>query len=155
MNTRIRGARRRGFTLVELLITIVIAAVLASLAIPAYNAYVRKSRRTDAKTALQDLAALEERYFSTQNVYSNTATDFGYAAFPVTVGSGYYQVQAPVIVAATPPTVLSPGGTPASYTLTAVPIGDQLGDTACTQFSLTSGGVQSAVPAANSALCWQ
>jgi type IV pilus assembly protein PilE len=155
MNTRIRGAR--GFTLVELMITIVIGAILASLAIPAYNSYIRKSRRTDAKTALQDLAALEERYFSTQNVYSANAADFGYAAWGVPVGNGYYQLAAPVIVPATPPTLLSPGGTPASYTLTAVPQPgtDQVGDTACTSFSLTSGGVQSAVPAANSVQCWQ
>ena len=120
MNTRRRGAR--GFTRHDLKITIVIGAILASLAIPAYNSYIRKSRRTDAKTALRDLAALEERYFSTQNVYSANAADFGYAAWGVPVGNGYYQLAAPVIVPATPPTLASlPGGTPASYTLTAVP----------------------------------
>jgi type IV pilus assembly protein PilE len=153
-----RVRRRRGFTLIELMITIAIAAVLASIAIPAYNMYIRKARRTDARTALQDMAALEERYFSTQNIYSATTTDLGYGgAWPVTVGNGYYQILAPVIVPATAPTALAPGGTPATYTLTAVPLAgtDQVNDTDCTQFSLTSGGVQSALPVANSALCWK
>ncbi len=158
MQLRQRRARGwRGFTLVELLITIAIAAVLASIAIPAYNMYIRKARRTDARTALQDLAALEERYFSTQNVYSANPADFGYAAWNVPVANGYYQIAAPAIIAATAPTALAPGGTPATYTLTATPVAgtDQVNDTACTSFSLTSGGVQSALPVANSALCWK
>src|SRR5271155_3424454 len=105
----------QGFTLIELVITMVIVAILASIAIPAYNSYVLKSHRTEAKTALLDMASLEERYFTTQNVYSTTTTDLGYTgAFPVTVGNGYYQVQQPVI---TPPVA---GGAPASFTITAV-----------------------------------
>jgi type IV pilus assembly protein PilE len=77
------GSRRyKGFTLIELIIAMVIAAVLAAIAIPAYSNYVRKARRADAKSALLDLASLEERYYSTQNAYSATATDLGYAAWP-------------------------------------------------------------------------
>src|ERR1700692_3674911 len=96
--------RRKGFTLVELVVTMVIAAILAAIAIPAYSNYVRKARRADAKSALLDLASLEERFYSTQNIYSSTSTDLGYAAFPATVGSGYYQIAAPTVVAAVAPT---------------------------------------------------
>jgi len=54
---------------------------------------VRKSRRTEARTALLDLAAREERFFSTNSAYTNVPANLGYAGtFPAPVGSSYYQV---------------------------------------------------------------
>jgi type IV pilus assembly protein PilE len=145
---RSRVCEARGFSLMELVIAMVITGILASIAIPSYNSYILKSHRTEAKSALLDLAAMEERFFSTQNVYSQIPTDLGYtgAAFPVTVGSGYYQVDIPnaTFIAATAPTALSPGGTPASYSLVATPLGTQTNDLACTSFTLSSSGVQQA-----------
>jgi type IV pilus assembly protein PilE len=143
----------RGFTIIELVIAMLIVSVLLSIAMPGYHSYVRQGRRTDAKSALLDMASLEERYFSVNNVYTQQTTDLGYTGtWPVTVGSGYYQVSITQFTPATPPSSTSPGGTPASYTLQALPINDQLKDTACTSFSLTSGGVQSSTPAGSS--CW-
>jgi len=52
-------ADSRGFTLVELMVVIVIASILMAIAIPSYKNSIRKSRRTDAKTALLDLAGRE------------------------------------------------------------------------------------------------
>jgi len=163
MHTRIRstgmnkGRRRaQGFTLIELIVAMVVASILVAIAIPAYSSFVRKGRRTDAKTALLDLASLEERYFSTTNTYSANASDLGYgaAAWPVTVGSGYYQIAQPTVVAAVAPTAASPAGTPASFSLTATAIGDQANDTDCATFTVTSAGVQSASPNA-SGNCWK
>jgi type IV pilus assembly protein PilE len=139
-----------GFTLIELCIAMVIAAVLAAIAIPSYNNYVRQGRRADAKSALLDIASLEERYFTTNNVYSAAPTDLGYAAFPATVGAGYYQLQTPVVNAAVAPTAAVPGGTPANFSITALAIGDQANDT-CTSYTLTSGGVQTSTAATG---CW-
>lgn len=136
-----QSSRERGVTMVELLIVMVIVAILASVAIPSYNSYVLKSHRADAKTALLDAAALEERYFSVNNAYSTNPQDLGYTgAYPVTVGSGYYQVLVPVVVAAAAPTAALPAGTPATYTLTAQPIGMQVNDTQCGNFILNSAG---------------
>jgi len=45
-----------GFTLVELMIVVVIASILLAIAVPSYMTQVRESRRTEAKTALLDLA---------------------------------------------------------------------------------------------------
>jgi len=145
-------------SLIELVIAMVIVAIMASIAIPSYNTYVLKSHRTEAKTALLDLASMEERYFSTQNIYSTTTTDLGYTgAWPVTVGSGYYQVQAPVVVPAVPPTAAIPGGTPATFSITAVPIGLQVNDTPCNvSFTVASNGTKTAQGADPNASvdCW-
>ncbi len=141
--------RTMGFTLIELIVAMTIAAILAAIAIPAYNSYVRKARRVEAKTALLDLASLEERYFSVNNGYSSVPTQLGYTgtAFPVTVGSGYYQVAISNVNAATTSTV-------ATYTFTATPLGDQVNDTTCTSFTITNQGVQTATPTANTTTCW-
>ena len=153
-----RGSqRRKGFTLIELVIAMVIAGILAAIAIPAYSNYVRQARRTDAKSALLDLASLEERFYSTQNAYSATATDLGYSAWPTTVGSGYYSISAPTVQAAVAPSALAPAGTPASYSIVATAVGDQLKDTQCLSFTVTSGGGQTALNSSNvdnTQTCW-
>jgi len=122
--------------------------------VPSYVSYSRKSHRTEAKTALLDIAALEERYYSVNNTYSANPADVGYTAWPAVVGSGYYQINAPVIVAATPPNAGNPAGTPATYTFTAQPIGDQVNDAECTSFTINSQNQQLATPAANTFTCW-
>jgi type IV pilus assembly protein PilE len=145
--------------LIELVVTMLIAAILAAVAIPAYSNYVRKAHRTDAKNALLDMASLEERYFSTNYVYTTSFADLGYgaAALNVTVGSGYYSVAAPVVVPASAPTATSVGS-PATYSITATAIAtsDQYKDTSCRTFTVTSGGVQSATDSSGNpaTTCW-
>jgi type IV pilus assembly protein PilE len=138
-----------GFTLVELMVVVLIGSILMAIAIPSYIDKVRKSRRTEAKTALLDLAGREERFFNTNNTYSATPSDLGYGAgaapLSMNVGNGYYKVT----VAFTAPV----GNSPGTYTITAVPItADQLKDTPCQSFTLTSAGVQTSLP--NTTQCW-
>jgi type IV pilus assembly protein PilE len=135
----LQHARSAGFSMIELMVTVVIASILVAVAVPTYTAQVRKSRRTDAKTALLDLAGREERYFSTNNgVYTTSAANLGYTGtFPITVGSGYYTIAAPVVAAGTAAAV-------ATFTITATPAGTQVNDTACATFSINNFGVQSA-----------
>jgi type IV pilus assembly protein PilE len=156
---RSRARLDKGFTLIELMVTMVIVAVLVGIAIPAYNQYVLKGHRTDAKTALTDLASLEERYFSTQNTYTSIPSQLGYTAgaVPFAVGSGYYNITAITVIGAVAPTSTTTAGTPASYSITATAVGYQLQDTACATFTITSGGVQTAATSgavANNAACW-
>jgi type IV pilus assembly protein PilE len=143
-----------GFTLIELMVTIVIATVLATIAIPSYQAQIRKSRRTDAKTALLDLAGREERYNSTHNQYSSTPTDLGYAAFPATVGSNYYQIN--INVCAGPLPCTTNAATGAFFSATAVAQSPQTKDAQCLNFTLDSTGAQgvSGAAIATPGDCW-
>jgi len=146
--------RETGFTLAELMIVIVIAAILISIAVPAYTSQTRKSRRTEAKTAVLDLASREERYFSTNNQYTTDPTLLGYApvgsgaVFPQSAGT-YYQITVAV------PDPAWAGGGP-SFIVTATPGAgsQQLQDTQCTAFSVTQTGSQSATGTLGNA-CWQ
>lgn len=142
--------RPAGFTLVELMIVLVIAAILMSVAIPAYQSQIRKSRRTDAKTALLDLAAREQRYFSVQNSFTSSFVDLGYATgappTSVTVGSGYYNV-----------TVTTAVTTPPGFLLTATATGVQTSDTSCNSFTVDNTGLQKAYNSGgtdNTTNCW-
>src|ERR1700686_4376020 len=87
-----------GFSLIELMVTLVVATILLTIAIPSYQNQIRKSRRTEAKTALLDLAGREETLYSTKNVYSIVPSTLGYGAgaFPMQVGSKYYSVNVQV-----------------------------------------------------------
>jgi type IV pilus assembly protein PilE len=144
--------RAAGFSLIELMVTVVVASILVAIAVPTYTSQVRTSRRTDAKTALLDLAGREERIFSTNNgAYTAVAANLGYSgSFPVTVGSGYYQIAAPVVVAGSTTAV-------ATFSITATPIGTQVNDTSCASFTINSQGQQSATGSdpSPSVDCWK
>ena len=56
-------ARSRGFTLIEVMITVAIVAILSAIAIPSYNEYIRRARITDAVSSLSDMRNKMEQYF--------------------------------------------------------------------------------------------
>jgi type IV pilus assembly protein PilE len=134
-----------GFTLIELMMTVAILAIIASVALPSYVKHVQKGRRTEAKTALLDLAGREERLYSTTNAYSSVPSDLGYSGttLPFTVGSGSYQVNIT--------------GTPTGFTLTATAVGSQTNDTQCRSFMVNQLGQQTATNSSavdSTSACW-
>jgi type IV pilus assembly protein PilE len=64
----------KGLTLIELIIVVAVVAILAAIAIPTYTSYMQRGRRTDAKTALEQLRAAQEMRRAEQGGYSTDAT---------------------------------------------------------------------------------
>lgn len=143
------GARAAaGFTLIELIVTVAIAGILAVIAIPSYVSYVQQGKRPEAKTALLDLASREERYYTVNNTYSSSASALGYgaaAAFPINL---------PVSTAATGDYQLSVSASSATaYTLAATASGQQVND-GCGSYGLNNLGVQTVTGALGTSACW-
>lgn len=121
-----RGMRPApGFTLIELMVAVVVVAVLAAVALPAYFDSVRKSRRGDAVALVAQVAQAQERWRANNN---NFATDFGTTVLNVrsTAASGvttltepYYSITIPSAAA------------PSAYTVRAEARAAQLGDSRC------------------------
>lgn len=64
----------RGFTLIEVMVTVAVVGILASIALPSYSAYVQRSRVPAALDGLQSyFARMEQRYQDTGNYANNSA----------------------------------------------------------------------------------
>jgi type IV pilus assembly protein PilE len=58
-----------GFTLIEVMITVAVVAILAAVALPNYFDYVTRSRLVEAKTSLVDMRTRLEQYFLDNRAY--------------------------------------------------------------------------------------
>lgn len=61
---------RRGFSLIELLITIAVLGILTVIAVPIYRQHVLRANRTNAKAVLTEMAQRLERYYTRNNTYA-------------------------------------------------------------------------------------
>jgi type IV pilus assembly protein PilE len=149
-----RGAK--GFTLIELMITVAIIAILMAIAIPSYRSYILQSHRSAAKTALLDLASREEKYYATNNAYDNTLVALGYSSVsgspasiqvPNNSNEDYYSVSVSVTAAT--------ATTPATFTATAAPTtaSGQSSDS-CGSYYLTNLGAQTNSGTTSNGSCW-
>lgn len=145
----------KGFTLIELMIVLVVIAIIAAVAIPAYTSQVRKSRRSDAMTALGDLQLRQERYRAENPTYG-TVIQLGLAPSGTSYASpgGYYTISLATLSGNCPNIATATAETTSnSYWLQAVPAtgSSQASDTGCTTILLKSEcGTISKSPAA----CW-
>ncbi len=145
--------RNRGFTLIELMIVVVVISVLAAIALPAYQGYVERARRADAKAGLLSLQLAQEKFRANCRFYAaniGNINDCGTNAGASTLihdnnsPDGHYSLS-----------MIAASG--ATYTLTAtrVPGGKQANDTKCGNFSINQNNVQSVTGSLSAAECWQ
>lgn len=140
--------RTGGFTLLEVMMTVAVVAILAAIAYPSYSQSIINSRRADGSTALLNLANRMEQYYAQNNTYATATIASGVATTDVlsTAASsqGYYTVS----ITAQPQN---------TYTIQATRAGRQTADTHCGDFTLTSAGVKGIVNYATGftvAQCW-
>lgn len=87
------GSRRlrsvSGFSLIELIIVVAIVGLLAMVALPAYNDSVRKSRRSEAVSALAAVQQSQERWRSNHADYTTDLDDLNLSS---TTATNYYEI---------------------------------------------------------------
>jgi len=120
--------KQRGFTLIELIVTVAIVALLASIAYPSYTSHVRKGVRRAAQAQMMDIANREQQF-----LLANRA----YASYPDLTGSGY--TLPTELTGKYTPTVTVGASTVPAFTVTFEAAGTQLSDG---DLTLNSEGVK-------------
>lgn len=130
----------RGVTLIELMIVIVVVAILASIAVPSYRQYVLRSHRTEAKAALMNVAAAQEKFYLQNNTYTDELSDAppDGLGIPDTTEHGNYTI------------AIAAGADDTAFSATATATGGQAQDTRCATFTIDQAGVKTAT----NADCW-
>ena len=92
-----RLSSQRGFTLIELMITVVIVAILASIALPSYRQHMIRGHRAAAKEAMMDIANRQQQYLLAHRSYADKSAfeATGYT-LPSEISSHYTWAMAPI-----------------------------------------------------------
>lgn len=131
----------KGFTLIELMIVVAIVGILAAVAYPSYQEYVRTTRRSVATGCVQEMAQQMERRFTTSLTYAVTTT------LP-TLGCINSVSNSHTFTFSTgEPTVRT-------YTIEAQPVANQAKDN-CGNLTLNQAGVKSKSGTAALDKCWK
>lgn len=137
------GRIHRGFTLVELMVTVAIVGILAAIAYPSYVQYTVKSKRAAAASFIMGVANKQEQYMLNARQYATTLAALGIAV-PADIARNY-TIAEPIPVTVTPP----------GYTITAVPVGGQAAnDTKCGSISIDQAGTKGISGTGTVAACW-
>lgn len=68
------AARNRGFTLVELMITVAILGVVAAIALPSYKTHLVKAARVQAQSEMLEMASMQEKIYLNSTSYTANVT---------------------------------------------------------------------------------
>lgn len=122
-------ARRRGFSLMEVMIALALLAILAAIAYPTYQSQMRKVRRSDAIASITRVQQAAERWRSNNATYTDTLGNGGLNQTDRSA-EGHYGLSVS----------LSASGAATGYAITASAVGLQTGDTQCAVMRLEVEG---------------
>jgi type IV pilus assembly protein PilE len=135
--------RLKGFSLIELMVTVAIIGILAGIAYPSYRKSVMRSHRADA------IGALSKNAQSMERCYTNNGTYVGCATLITISEHGLYSLAEGTGGLATTATTFTAGATP---------LGSQQKDTDCAVLRMSQTGAQTSVNSSgtdSSATCWR
>jgi type IV pilus assembly protein PilE len=146
-NPRIAPRRSMlGVTLLELMAVVMVIGILGMIAIPSYRQYSIRAQRTEAKTALLQLATNQEKYYLTNRTYGTAAQLI--AANLLAADSNSERGTYAITIA---------GADATTYIATATPRSggayDQTADAQCATLTINAQGVRGAT-GTDPAVCW-
>lgn len=132
----------RGFTTVELLVTLAIIGIVAAVAVPSYTASVDKGRRAEGMAYILQVSSALERYSTMNNTYTASFTDLGLKAYSGTTAASSAYTYA-----------ISAGasGIASSFTVTATAVHP---DTVCSTLTVDQAGARGQSGTGSSVTCW-
>jgi len=131
--------KQGGVTLMELVVVMAIIGILAAIAVPSYRQYTLRSHRAEAKAALLNLAAAQEKFYLQNNTYTTELTDAPPDGLGLTESTegGFY-------------TIAIDDADADGFAATATASGGQADDEHCAEFGIDQTGARTAT----SDDCW-
>lgn len=157
MHNTLSCKRYKGFTLIELMITVAIVSILGAIAIPSYQSSIRKGKRSEAITALTDIASLQEQHYIQYNEYARYLgrNNGGLNYVDHTNNSQVFTDGGSYKISLSWPFSGCTQNNRTCYQITAVAQGSQTKDTQCNKFILRSDGLKISKDSSNgNSDCW-